>query len=347
MTSQLADDRVIQPQEPRIYDYLLGGKNNSDGDRALGDALVLTADWLPRAAQINRAYGARTVAHMARNGIAQFLDLGCGYPPPPCLEVPDTHEVVTWVRPDATVICVDHDPVVATHARALRAGRHHEHGVECVDIHKIRDLLAAPEAQRLDWARPIGVLLNGMLEWIPDDAEVHQLLADLRDLLPAGSAISINHSTGDMRPDEARDVVALYEQHGLNFRPRSEAKVRALLAPLAPRRPRPPAYRLVAPGFAVRRTACRPIRGVRRGDAPPRPEQGPPCPVTSSFSTCRCCPRASNSVAKRVLPTAPPWPAHTARGEHGIRAIASHRRRVGPGTRHRPAVPRAPHRHIR
>ncbi|MEW1657813.1 SAM-dependent methyltransferase [Streptomyces sp. NPDC093707] len=222
---------ALVPAEPRVYDYLLGGKHNYQLDRVLGDRLVSTADWLPRAAQLNRAFGSIAVAHLARSGIHQFLDLGCGYPVPKFLAVLNPHEAAVRIRPDARFVHVDHDPVVAAHAVAFLSGPHDKHGVVCGDIRELGDVLADAAARKLDRDQRTGVLLHDVLPWIPDDAEAHQLLADLRDVLPAGSAISITHATADMRPADVRDLAALYEQHGLAFRPRSYTEVRALLDP--------------------------------------------------------------------------------------------------------------------
>ncbi|MFF8903219.1 SAM-dependent methyltransferase [Streptomyces lydicus] len=231
MSFHFPDGWVTIPAEPRVYDYLLGGTDNLRADRALGDALVSAANWLPRAAQINRMYGVLTVAHLARRGIRQFVDLGCGYPTPAFLEMPNPHEAAARIRPDARFLHVDQDPVVASHAAAFLSGPRGEHRVLCADIRKVGDLLATPEARQLDHNQPMGFLLHDVLAWIPDDSEAHQLLADIRTLAPAGSAISITHATTDMRREEGQAVVALYAAHGLALRPRSYAEIRALLDP--------------------------------------------------------------------------------------------------------------------
>ncbi|MEU5307016.1 SAM-dependent methyltransferase [Streptomyces noursei] len=231
MRPALPEGWALTPAEPRVYDYLLGGKRNYHPDRVLGDRLVSTADWLPQAAQLNRMFGSLAVAHLARGGISQFLDLGCGYPAPEFLAVPNPHEAAVRIRPEAVVVHVDHDPVVASHAVAFLCGPHDEHGVVCGDIREIGDVLADPEARRLDRDQRTGVLLHDVLPWIPDDGEVRQLLADLRDLLPTGSAISITHATADVRTAEAQGLISLYEQHGLAFRPRSYDEICALLEP--------------------------------------------------------------------------------------------------------------------
>lgn len=106
-------DRVDVPSVPRVYDYQLGGDDNYAADRELADTLIRTADWLPRAAQINRAHGAQTAAHLARRGIRPSLDVGCRYPAPLYSAVPSAREAATMIRPDAVVLHVDHDPIVA------------------------------------------------------------------------------------------------------------------------------------------------------------------------------------------------------------------------------------------
>ena len=83
----MADGGVeIRPQEPnvaRMYDYMLGGKDNFPADReavrrtfeALGEDVV-------RGTVLqNRRFLGRAVRYLARDlGIRQFLDIGTGLP---------------------------------------------------------------------------------------------------------------------------------------------------------------------------------------------------------------------------------------------------------------------------
>ncbi|MGW9081295.1 SAM-dependent methyltransferase [Streptomyces kronopolitis] len=75
-------DRVDVPSVPRVYDYQLGGEDNYAADRELADTLIRTADWLPRAAQINRAHGAQTAAHLADAGSARSWTWDAATPRP-------------------------------------------------------------------------------------------------------------------------------------------------------------------------------------------------------------------------------------------------------------------------
>src|ERR1700757_965994 len=67
--------------QARIYDYLLGGKDNYAADRAAVDAVLKVAPELGFSARANRAFLGRAVRYLAQEaGIRQFLDIGTGIP---------------------------------------------------------------------------------------------------------------------------------------------------------------------------------------------------------------------------------------------------------------------------
>ena len=73
----------------------------------------------PRAAELareSRQFQRRAVAYAAQAGVRQFIDLGCGLP-----TVPSTHETARAIQPDATVVYVDNDEQVLTHAQNILA----------------------------------------------------------------------------------------------------------------------------------------------------------------------------------------------------------------------------------
>src|ERR1700758_2782117 len=101
--------------QARIYDYLLGGKDNYAADRAAVDAVLKVAPEMGFAARANRAFLGRAVRYLAGEaGIRQFLDIGTGIP-----AAGNTHEVAQQVARDSRVVYVDNDPIVLAHARAL------------------------------------------------------------------------------------------------------------------------------------------------------------------------------------------------------------------------------------
>src|SRR5260221_6636852 len=65
----------------RVYDYMLGGKDNFAVDRQLGDELIAAFSIGPWIARQNRAFLGRAVTYCAERGMTQFLDIGSGLPP--------------------------------------------------------------------------------------------------------------------------------------------------------------------------------------------------------------------------------------------------------------------------
>jgi S-adenosyl methyltransferase len=99
----------------RIYDYVLGGKDNYALDREAAEAAMKAWPGLRTSMRSNRAFMQRAGRFLAGEcGVRQFLDIGTGIPTSPNL-----HEVVQTVAPDARIVYTDNDPVVLAHARAL------------------------------------------------------------------------------------------------------------------------------------------------------------------------------------------------------------------------------------
>ena len=104
------------PTIARVYDFLLGGKDNFEADRAQARNVL---EVYPQAAELvsqARQFQARAVAYAAQQGIGQFLDIGCGLP-----TAPNTHQTAQAITPDARIVYVDNDAQVLTHARNLLA----------------------------------------------------------------------------------------------------------------------------------------------------------------------------------------------------------------------------------
>ncbi len=108
------DLRTDRAHGARIYDYILGGKDNFAVDREAGENSLKIWPSLKPHMQANRAFMHRVARYLAtEHGIRQFLDIGTGLPTPPNL-----HQIVQEVDPTAQVVYTDNDPLVLAHARA-------------------------------------------------------------------------------------------------------------------------------------------------------------------------------------------------------------------------------------
>ncbi len=106
---------TTKAHQARVYDYLLGGKDNYAADRAWAEAALEVWPGSAFTARANRAFLGRMVRYLADEaGIRQFLDIGTGIP-----TAGNIHEVTQAVAPESRVVYADYDPVVLAHARAL------------------------------------------------------------------------------------------------------------------------------------------------------------------------------------------------------------------------------------
>ena len=237
------------PNPARIYDYLLGGKDWFPADEAAAKELLALVPEARAGARENRAFLGRVVRYLAGEaGIRQFLDVGTGMP-----TRGNVHEVAHAVAPDARVVYVDNDPVVHVHANALLAGP--TTAAVLADLREPERITQHPKARALlDLDRPVAVLLVAVLHFVTDDEDPAGIVGHFRDALPPGSFLVVSHATGDLRPEVADEVAAVYEQASAPLVLRSRARVAALFH----------GFELLPPGL-VQPAAWRPGRGDGEG----------------------------------------------------------------------------------
>jgi O-methyltransferase involved in polyketide biosynthesis len=180
------------PSIARVYDYLLGGKDNFAADREAGDRIITVFPAVVEAARENRQFLARAVTWVANQGVGQFIDLGCGMP-----TAPNTHQTARAVSQDARVAYVDHDAVVVSHLQALVAKDSPGVIVAAGDVAEPDAILAAVRAG-LDPTAPT-CLIMGLLLHFYDPETALSLVTRYRAALPPGSylVISMAHGNGE------------------------------------------------------------------------------------------------------------------------------------------------------
>jgi hypothetical protein len=204
-TGTQADFSPDQPNIARIYDYLLQGKDNFRADRQAAGSVLARFPEIAEIARANRAFLARAVRHVARQGVCQFIDVGAGLPANPRL-----HEVARKVTRNARVVYADNDPVVLAHAGALLTSDPGT-AVVAADIRDPDALLAAPSFRAIiDLEQPVCILLTAVPHFLPP-AEADAAAAAFRRLLAPGSClvISVGTATGT-DPELIRCLQAAY-----------------------------------------------------------------------------------------------------------------------------------------
>jgi hypothetical protein len=174
------------PNVARMYDYLLGGKDNFAADRKAAERTVAAVPQTPWLARQNRKFLERAVRFCASAGITQFLDIGSGLP-----TMQSVHQVAEQVITDPHVVYVDHDPVVVSHAQALLTTPRTVavHG----ELTRPEEILADPQVRRLiDFDRPVAILLVAILHFLPAEANCAGAVAKLRAAMAPGSYLVIS-----------------------------------------------------------------------------------------------------------------------------------------------------------
>ncbi len=238
------------PHSARVWNYWLGGKDNFEVDRAVGDRVRTIFPSIVQEAGYARAFLGRAVRYLAGEaGIRQFLDIGTGLP-----TANNTHEVAQRIAPDARIVYLDNDPMVLVHARALLTST--SEGVTQyvdADLHD-PDLILRQAARTLDFNEPVAIMLIGIIGHVGDDDEAQSIIKRLIDAVPAGSYLVLSDGT-DVRQEAVDSIRQYNESRAVPYNLRSPERLARLFDGLE----------LIEPGL-VPRNEWRPDAGTP--DAP-------------------------------------------------------------------------------
>ncbi|KOT90000.1 SAM-dependent methyltransferase [Streptomyces sp. NRRL F-5755] len=199
MAEHAASINQSEPSIARVYDYLLGGKDNYAADREIGDFFIKDLPGSQAIASANRQALIRAVGAMAGDGIRQFVDMGSGLP-----TADNVHQVARRHSAAARVAYVDNDPIVLAHGRALLATDDRTTVIQA-DLREPEDIYGNPDvANLINFDEPVGVIFSAILHHLNDDERPAELVRWWVDRVPSRSQVYISHfRRGD---DEATQV---------------------------------------------------------------------------------------------------------------------------------------------
>jgi hypothetical protein len=204
---------TTRPHQARMYDYLLGGKDNYPADREWCEQALRVLPSFRIAARENRAFLGRAVRFLVTEcGIRQFLDIGTGLP-----TANNVHQVAQDIVPECRVVYVDNDPIVLAHARALLTSSPEGRTAYIdADLREPEKILSDPEVrQTLDFTKPIGLLLLAILHALPDEEQPGRIVSTLVDALPSGSYLTATHATADFNQAAVAEVERMARNSGM------------------------------------------------------------------------------------------------------------------------------------
>ncbi|MEU9331590.1 SAM-dependent methyltransferase [Streptomyces sp. NPDC048290] len=182
---------TTKPHSARFWNYFVGGKDNYEVDREIGDHIKEIFPGLVDVAVTSRQFLGRAVRHLiVDQGVRQFLDIGTGLP-----TADNTHEVAQRVAPDARIVYVDNDPIVLTHANALLTSTPEGRTAYLdADLYDPDSVLEAA-AGTLDFDQPIALIIMNTLGHVAEYDKARDLVQRLMAGLPSGSYLVISDST--------------------------------------------------------------------------------------------------------------------------------------------------------
>ncbi|TLP66126.1 SAM-dependent methyltransferase [Microbispora triticiradicis] len=175
----------------RVWNYLLGGKDNYAVDREAGDMIMRMFPDIARIARQQRRFLVRAVRYLtAEAGVRQFLDIGTGLP-----TADNTHQVAQRVAPESRIVYVDNDPLVLVHARVLLTSTP-EGRTDYIEADvRDTDTILAAARNMLDFDRPVALMMLGILGQLRDEEDPWAVLTRLLDALPPGSYLAVSDGT--------------------------------------------------------------------------------------------------------------------------------------------------------
>jgi hypothetical protein len=215
--------RVDIPHSARIWNFWMGGKDNFEVDRAVGEASLKIDPDIATMATQSRQFLIRAVRHLAGEaGVRQFLDIGTGLP-----TMQNTHEVAQLMAPESKIVYVDSDPMVLAHARALLTNTTDEGVTTYIDADFHDPERVITDARNvLNFTQPIAVMFMGVLGHARTYDDMLRIVRTVVNAVPSGSYLVLWDGTID-----SQAYVTLCAEYaksgGVPYTPRTQDDLRA------------------------------------------------------------------------------------------------------------------------
>lgn len=201
----------------RVYDYLVGGRDNFDVDRQTAEFMTSGVpgglEGAKSNARVNRLFLGQAVRYLAgQQGIRQFLDIGPGIP-----TVNQTHEVAQAVAPESRIVYIDNDPIVLAHAHTLLKST--PEGAVSFLQQDLRhpDQVLELAGRTLDMSQPLALMLVAIFHMIPDAEAPYEIMRRYVEALPSGSSVVLSHLTADFLPELDTSISRLSDRTRESF----------------------------------------------------------------------------------------------------------------------------------
>jgi len=169
-------------------------------------------------ARLNRQYLDRVVRYLISQGVTQFLDLGSGIP-----TVGNVHEVAQKINPAARVVYVDNESVAVAHSELMLRDNKNATAV-MADMVDTDAVFSHPEVQRLlDFSQPLGLLMVGVVQFIPNAADPWAMADRYRARVASGSYMALSAFTFDNAPEGMTKAIEVFKNSRDPIYPRSHA----------------------------------------------------------------------------------------------------------------------------
>ena len=183
-----AEVDLTKPSIARVYDYVLGGKDNFAVDRAACEGFLRLVPEAKQIALDNRAVLRRAVRYLvAEAGVKQIVDIGSGLP-----TVGNVHEIAHAIDPGVRVLA---------HARALLVDNDNTAVITADLLHEESIFDHPVTLSYIDPSEPFAILASAILHHLTDEQDPEGVVAGLRRRLPCGGYLLVTNffDNGDPR----------------------------------------------------------------------------------------------------------------------------------------------------